>query len=300
MEGSMPRALRRSAAGSGDRELSSVPANPSQVSSIPLAQIDSLSGDPNFMTSLARGLAVVQAFSSRKRQMTMSQLSSRTGFSRAAVRRCLYTLMKLGFAGTDDSHHFYLCPRILSLGHSYISSMPLSSLVQPVLKQMSHQLLESCSIATLDGVEVIFVARTRARATRTMSIDIRVGSRLPAFCTAMGRVLLANLPAKEQKSCIAQVQFSHYTDRTVRNAVKLREILRLVRREGFCMLDQELEVGVRAMAVPIHHPAGGVAAALNVAALAQRVSVEEMQKRFLERLRDTAQELSRLIEMSSV
>ena len=296
----MPRALRRSAAGSGDRELSSVPANPSQVSSIPLAQIDSLSGDPNFMTSLARGLAVVQAFSSRKRQMTMSQLSSRTGFSRAAVRRCLYTLMKLGFAGTDDSHHFYLCPRILSLGHSYISSMPLSSLVQPVLKQMSHQLLESCSIATLDGVEVIFVARTRARATRTMSIDIRVGSRLPAFCTAMGRVLLANLPAEEQKSCIAHVQFSHYTDRTVRNAVKLREILRLVRREGFCMLDQELEVGVRAMAVPIHHPAGGVAAALNVAALAQRVSGEEMQKRFLERLRDTAQELSRLIEMSSV
>ena len=296
----MPRALRRSAAGSGDRELSSVPANPSQVSSIALAQIDFLSGDPNFMTSLARGLAVVQAFSSRKRQMTMSQLSSRTGFSRAAVRRCLYTLMKLGFAGTDDSHHFYLCPRILSLGHSYISSMPLSSAVQPVLKQMSHQLLESCSIATLDGVEVIFVARTRARATRTMSIDIRVGSRLPAFCTAMGRVLLANLPAEEQKSCIAHVQFSHYTDRTVRNAVKLREILRLVRREGFCMLDQELEVGVRAMAVPIHHPAGGVAAALNVAALAQRVSVEEMQKRFLERLRDTAQELSRLIEMSSV
>jgi IclR family pca regulon transcriptional regulator len=300
MEGSMPRALRRSAAGSGDRELSSVPANPSQVSSIALAQIDFLSGDPNFMTSLARGLAVVQAFSSRKRQMTMSQLSSRTGFSRAAVRRCLYTLMKLGFAGTDDSHHFYLCPRILSLGHSYISSMPLSSAVQPVLKQMSHQLLESCSIATLDGVEVIFVARTRARATRTMSIDIRVGSRLPAFCTAMGRVLLANLPAEEQKSCIAHVQFSHYTDRTVRNAVRLREILRLVRREGFCMLDQELEVGVRAMAVPIHHPAGGVAAALNVAALAQRVSGEEMQKRFLERLRDTAQELSRLIEMSSV
>jgi IclR family pca regulon transcriptional regulator len=228
----------------------------------------------------------------------MSQLSLKTGFPRAAVRRCLYTLMKLGFAGTDDSHHFYLCPRILSLGHSYISSMPLSSAAQPVLEQMSHQLLESCSIATLDGVEIIYVAR--ARATRIMSIDIRVGSRLPAFCTSMGRVLLASLPPEEQKSCIARIQFSHYTDRTVRSAVKLRQILRLVRRKGFCILDQELEVGVRAMAVPIYGPSGGVAAALNIAALAQRVSVEKMQKRFLKRLLDAAQELSLLIETRAV
>jgi IclR family pca regulon transcriptional regulator len=293
----MPRASSRSTTVSVDRD-SSAPATPPQASSIPLTQIDALSGDSNFMTSFARGLAVVQAFSGRKRPMTISQLSLRTGFSRAAVRRCLYTLVKLGFAGTADSHHFYLCPRILSLGYPYISSMPLSVAAQPVLGQMSDQSLESCWIGKLEGQNVVCVAH--ANATRLMTVDVRVGGRYPAFCTSMGRVLLANLPQEEEEARIARLEFTRYTDRTVCSPAKFRQVLRLVRRDGFAIVDQELEVGVWALAVPIHRSSGRVLEALGIAALAQRVSTKEMVMRLLPRLQDGARELSLLIEMNAV
>jgi IclR family pca regulon transcriptional regulator len=259
----------------------------------PSAQIDALSGDPNFMTSLARGLAVIQAFSDKKRQLTISQLSVKTALSRAAVRRCLYTLMKLGYAGSDDSRHYFLRPRVLSLGHSYITSMPLSAAAQPVLEHVSHQLHESCSIAILDGLEIIYVAR--ASVTRIMSIDLGVGSRLPAFCTSMGRVLLAHLPPEELELCLARIEYTTHTERTVRTADKLRQVLRLVRRNGYSIVDQELELGLRSMAVPIQSPTGKVVAALNVGAHAQRVSVQEMQNRFLPHVQAAAQELSMLL-----
>ncbi len=152
------------------------------------AKLDQFSGDPNFMASLARGLLVIQAFSQQSLHLSISQLSKRTGLSRASVRRCLHTLSKLGFAGTDDGRNFYLRPRILALGHSYLSSMPLASAAQPVLEHLSHILHESCSIALLDGVDIIYVAR--ANVTRIMAIDLGVGTRLPAFCTSIGRVLL--------------------------------------------------------------------------------------------------------------
>lgn len=259
----------------------------------PSAQIDALSGDPNFMTSLARGLAVIQAFSDKKRQLTISQLSVKTALSRAAVRRCLYTLMKLGYAGSDDSRHYFLRPRVLSLGHSYITSMPLSAAAQPVLEHVSHQLHESCSIAILDGLEIIYVAR--ASVTRIMSIDLGVGSRLPAFCTSMGRVLLAHLPPEELELCLARIEYTTHTEKTVRTADKLRQVLRLVRRNGYSIVDQELELGLRSMAVPIQSPTGKVVAALNVGAHAQRVSVQEMQNRFLPHVQAAAQELSMLL-----
>jgi IclR family transcriptional regulator, pca regulon regulatory protein len=259
----------------------------------PAAQVDALTGDPNFMTSLARGLAVIQAFSERDRRQTISQLSVKTGLSRAAVRRCVYTLVKLGFAGTDDGRHFHLRPRVLTLGHAYISSMPLASAAQPVLEHLSHLLHESSSIATLDGLEIIYVAR--ASATRIMSIDLGVGSRLPAFCTSMGRVLLANLPPEELESCLARIEYTPHTDRTVTNAEKLRQVLRSVQRNEYAIVDQELELGLRSMAVPIRNPMGKVVAALNVGAHAQRVSIQELQNRFLPHLQAAAQEFSMLL-----
>jgi IclR family pca regulon transcriptional regulator len=253
------------------------------------AQIDGYSGDPNFMTSLARGLAVIQAFSQRQRELTVSQISAKTELSRAAVRRCLYTLAKLGFAATDDSRHFHLRPRVLALGHSYISSMPLAAMAQPVLENVSHILHESCSIATLDRTDIVYIAR--ANVTRIMSIDLVVGSRLPAFCTSMGRVLMAALPADKLDEFLVRVEFKRFTDRTVANAEKLRQILRLVQRNGYSIVDQELESGLRSMAVPIHDSAGRVVAALNVGAHAQRVSIQDLQVRFLPHLKAAAQEL---------
>jgi len=257
------------------------------------AQIDAHGGDPNFMTSLARGLAVIQAFSQRQRELTVSQISVKTGFSRAAVRRCLYTLGKLGFAASDDSRHFYLRPRVLALGHSYISSMPLAAMAQPILENVSHILHESCSIATLDRTEIIYIAR--ANVTRIMSIDLGVGSRLPAFCTSMGRVLMAELSAEKLDDFLARVEFKRYTERTLVNAEKLRQVLRLVQRNGYCIVDQELESGLRSLAVPIRDSAGRVVAALNVGAHAQRVSIQNLQLRFLPQLKGAAQELSLIV-----
>jgi IclR family pca regulon transcriptional regulator len=257
-------------------------------------QVAQCSGDPNFMTSLARGLAVIQAFSQRQRELTVSQISAKTGFSRAAVRRCLYTLAKLGFAASDDSRHFHLRPRVLALGHSYISSMPLASMAQPILENVSHILHESCSIATLDRTDIVYIAR--ANVTRIMSIDLVVGSRLPAFCTSMGRILMADLPAQKLDEFLARTEFKRYTERTVANAEKLRQILRLVQRNGYCIVDQELESGLRSMAVPIRDSAGRVVAALNVGAHAQRVSIQDLQVRFLPHLNAAAQELSVVVK----
>ena len=261
---------------------------------MPSAQIDAFEGDPNFMTSLARGLSVIQAFSQRRLPLTISQISNKTGFSRAAVRRCLYTLKQLGFAGSEDGRHFFLRPRILALGHSYISSMPLATTAQPVLEHISHHLHESCSIATLDGLEIVYIAR--ANMTRIMSIDLGVGSRLPAFCTSMGRVLLANLSPEELENYMSRVQFTPYTERTVSNTQKLRQALRIVQRTGYSIVDQELEHGLRSMAVPVQNPNGKVAAALNIGAHAQRVSIQTMQNVFLPQLRAGAQELGMLLK----
>jgi IclR family pca regulon transcriptional regulator len=263
------------------------------ASSAPSVLANSFTGDPNFMMSLARGLTVIQAFSQKKRQLTISQLSTKTGLSRAAVRRCLYTLAKLGFAGSDDGRHFYLGPRILALGYSYIASMPLATAAQPVLERMSHELHESCSISTLDRCDIIYVAR--ANVTRIMSIDLGVGSRLPAFCTSMGRVLLASLPAESVESYLNQTELKPFTERTITSVEKLRQVLRLVSRNGYSIVDQELELGLRSLAVPIQNPAGKIVAALNVGTHAQRVTIQDLQNRFLPRLRTAAQELSMLL-----
>jgi IclR family pca regulon transcriptional regulator len=273
-----------------NKKASPVPAAPPKQA----RDVEAFPGDPNFMTSLARGLAVIQAFSQRRHHLTISQVSTATGLSRAAVRRCLYTLAKLGFAGSDDNRHFFLRPRILALGHSYISSMPLATAAQPVLEHISHLLHESCSIATLDGVEIVYIAR--ANVTRIMSIDLGVGSRLPAFCTSMGRAILANLPQEELESVLTRVEFKRYTERTIVSPAKLTQVLRQIRREGYSIIDQELEHGLRSMAVPIQNPSGKVVAALNIGAHAQRVSIQEMQTKFLPHLRAAAQELCLLLK----
>ena len=259
----------------------------------PLASLDEFHGDPNFMMSLARGLLVIQAFSERRLQLSISQLSRRTALSRASVRRCLHTLSKLGFAGTDDGRSFYLRPRVLALGHSYLSSMPLATAAQPILEHLSQILHESCSIALLDGTEIVYVAR--AHVTRIMAIDLGVGTRLPAFCTSMGRVLLANLPANELESVLPKIEFKRFTDRTVTSVEKLRQVLAAVKREGHAIIDQELELGLRSMAVPVRNPAGRVVAAINVGAHGQRVSIQDMRTRFLPYLHAAAQELCLLL-----
>jgi IclR family pca regulon transcriptional regulator len=269
---------------------SSVPlAPPAAPKPTPASSLDIFTGDPNFMTSLARGLIVIQAFTQQSPQMTISQLSVKTGLSRAAVRRCLYTLTKLGFAGAEDGSRYSLRPRMLTLSHTYTTSNTLSAAAQPILERMSAALRESFSVATLDGEDIVYIARTQVN--RVMAVDLHIGSRLPAYCTSMGRVLLAYLPSEQLEQYLARVTLTPHTTRTVNSIEKLRLILRNVRRNGYALVDQELEVGLRSLAVPVYSPSGRVVATINLSGNAPRLSVLEMQSRFLTPLRNAANEL---------
>jgi len=253
------------------------------------ASLDQFAGDPNFMTSLARGLLVIQSFSPQTPQMTISQLAAKTGLSRAAVRRCLYTLTKLGFAGIEDGSRYTLRPRMLALANSYSASNSLSTAAQPILERMSAVLRESFSVATLDGDDIVYIARSSV--SRVMSDDLHIGSRLPAYCTSMGRVLLAYLPGDQLEQYLARVTLTPFTARTVTGIEKLRLALRNVRRHGYALVDQEYEVGLRSLAVPVYAPTGRVVATINLSGSAPRMPVYEMQTRFLPHLRNAATEL---------
>jgi IclR family pca regulon transcriptional regulator len=256
----------------------------------PSAALEVYTGDPNFMASLARGLLVIQAFTPQTPQMTISQISVRTGLSRAAVRRCLYTLSKLGFAGAEDGQRYSLRPKMLTLANTYTATSTLASAAQPILERMSAALGESFSVATLDGEDIVYIARTTV--TRVMSVDLHIGSRLPAFCTSMGRVLLAYLPQDQLEQYLQRATFTQYTPRTMTSPDKLRLALRNVRRNGYALCDQELEIGLRSLAVPVYAPNGRVVATVNLSGNAPRMPMLDMQTRFLPHLRAAAGELS--------
>nr|WP_229445269.1 IclR family transcriptional regulator C-terminal domain-containing protein [Massilia sp. Leaf139] len=244
------------------------------------------------MTSLARGLAVVQAFSDSRKPQTIAQISQKTGIPRAAVRRCLYTLQQLGYVDAE-LNNFSLRPKVLTLGYSYLSSTPLTVSSQPYLNAISQQLGESCSLAVFEDGEVLYVARSAA--SRVMSVALNTGSRLPAYCTSLGRVMLAHLAPAELDAYFAKARLKAMTDKTVTSQKRLRETLLQVRRDGYAINDEELELGLRSIAVPVRGASGQVLAALNVGAQAGRVSAERMRAEFLPVLQRGAQELAVLL-----
>jgi IclR family transcriptional regulator, pca regulon regulatory protein len=260
----------------------------------PALEIQGYAGDPNFMASLARGLAVIRAFTQQRRHLTIAQLSQRTAIPRAAVRRCLYTLSMLGYVGTEDGRTYALRPRILALGHAYLSSTPLVYAVQPLLDQITSLLHESSSLAVLEGDEILYIARS-STTTRLMSIDLGIGSRLPAYCTSMGRVLLAGLAAADLDLYLSRVKLVKLTNRTVSTADELKVVLNAVRRDGYAVVDQELEIGLRSIAVPVSDRDGRSVAAINIGTQSSRVSVAEMESKFLPPLRAAAHELGLLL-----
>lgn len=254
-------------------------------------EIDALT-DPSFMTSLARGLAVLRAFSDSRRALTIAQISQKTGIPRAAVRRCLHTLKQLGYAEAE-MNNFSLRPKVLTLGYSYLSSTPLAVSSQPYLNNVSQALHESCSLAVLDEGEVLYIARSAT--SRVMSVALNAGSRLPAYCTSLGRVMLAHLEPAELDAYFAKTPLRAMTERTVVSQKKLRQILATVRQNGYAINDEELELGLRSIAVPVRGASGKVLAALNVGAQASRVSTAQMEQEFLPVLQRGAQELSVLL-----
>jgi IclR family transcriptional regulator, pca regulon regulatory protein len=242
----------------------------------------------DFVQSLDRGLAVIRAFSAESQQLTLSEVARATGLSRASARRFLLTLETLGYLGTDG-RYFYLRPRVLELGHAYLSSFSVASIAQAHLEKLAESLGESCSASVLDGGNVIYTSR--AATNRIMSVNLAVGQRLPAYVTSMGRVLLAYSTPEELDEYFRLYERPKLTPRTVTDEKELRRILDTVRRQGWAIIDQELELGVRSVAVPVRDASGRVLAATNVSAHASRVSLDELESKFLPRLMRTVKDI---------
>ncbi|MDI2099298.1 IclR family transcriptional regulator domain-containing protein [Ruicaihuangia caeni] len=224
-----------------------------------------------FVQSLARGLAVIRAFDAEHPRRSLSDIARATGLTRATARRFLLTLEELGYV-RSDGRDYSLTPRVLELGFSYLSSLTLPEVAQPHLERLSRTLDESTSASVLDGSEIVYIARVPTR--RIMSVSITIGTRFPAFTTSMGRVLLAGLAPSELDRMLALWQPSGFTAATITEPAALRSEIARVREQGWAMVDQELDFGLRSFAAPIHQD-GRVVAAINVSTAAGRRSAEE-------------------------
>lgn len=248
--------------------------------------------DTDFIGGFAKGLKVIEAFGEETPRLTISDVAKTTGLDRATARRCLLTLAQLGYAEYDGKF-FMLLPKILRLGHSYLLATPLPTIIQPHLDRLSEQVGESASASVLDGTEIIYIAR--ATQMRVMSINLTAGSRLPAYCASMGRVLLAALDERDARAIL---QGSHLVQKTPKTCVDpdhLMEELARVRAQGYAVNDQELELGLRSIAVPIFNHRGKVVAALNVGAPVAHVEVADLINRILPAMRETQNVLSALL-----
>jgi IclR family pca regulon transcriptional regulator len=236
---------------------------------------DRVDRGPDFVQSLERGLAVIRAFDKDHPQLTLSEVAAITGVTRAAARRFLLTLVRLGYVRADG-RFFSLSPRVLELGYAYLSSLSLPQVAHPHLEALVAEVNESSSVSVLDGPDVVYVARVPT--SRIMTVAISVGTRFPAYATSMGRVLLANLPDDDLEAYLDKVQLDRLTNRTVTARSALKAELSRVRAQGWALVDQELEEGLRAVAAPIRDRAGRVVAAINVSAHASRTSLESMRR----------------------
>jgi IclR family pca regulon transcriptional regulator len=247
---------------------------------------------PQSLQSLERGIAVIQVFSRERPALTLSEVARLTGITRATARRILLTLEEVGHV-RSDGRLFSLTPRVLTLGWAYLSSLNLWETAQPVMEELAQRTNESCSAATLDLPDIVYVARVPTR--RIMTISLGVGSRLPACCTGMGRVLLADLPGDELDAFLAEAELERFTERTITDRARLREVIENVRENGWALMDQELELGLRSVAAPLR--AGGhTIAALNVAVAAPRVALDELRGAILPELLSAAERISAALE----
>ncbi len=244
--------------------------------------------DSDFVQSLDRGLAVIKAFGPDRERLSLSEVARATGLTRAAARRFLLTLVKLGYV-RSDGREFSLRPRVLELGYAYLSGLALPEIAAPHLEELVAKLRESSSISVLDGHHIVYVARVPTK--RIMTVAISVGTRFPAFATSMGRVLLAALPEADLDRYLAEATFESLTANTVTDPVRLKAIMGEVAEQGYAIVDQELEEGLRAIAAPIRGSGDAVTAAINVSAHASRVSLEAMRTDLLPAMLETARQI---------
>ena len=294
----LPQGAPRPAAASSDaraeHEATHVPAPVlADFDVLQASTIARFADDPDFVTALARGLAVLLELSDKKRRMSIAQVSHRTGIPRAAVRRSLHTLVNLGFVAVDDARRFFLRPRVLSFSHAYLSASPLAVAAQPILDRLGETLREACSLAILDGDEITYLARSAS--SRIMSPSLNVGRRLPAFCTSIGHVLLAQLPEDELDAYMARARFLPYTEFTVTSPERFRDLLRRAHDVGYAYTSQQIEKRLCTMAVPVRDREGHYVAGINVILQGRVIGESDLADMFYRPLREAALELGSLL-----
>ena len=235
--------------------------------------------------ALERGIAVLKAFDRNAPALTISEIAATTGLDRAAARRYLLTLQDLGYVGAND-RCFFLRPRVLELGYGYLSTLGLPQLAQPHLARLASTIRESCAITVLDEPEIVYVAV--ANTDRSFSIRLTVGNRLPAYCTAMGRVLLASREPTQARSILSATPRPRHTSRTIQDLDRLAAIVEDIRSHGWAIGDEELEEGVHSVAVPVHDASGNVIAAASASTPTARVTTATLRNSLLDQLQDTA------------
>jgi IclR family transcriptional regulator, pca regulon regulatory protein len=249
-------------------------------------------GETDIVSGFARGLKVIEAFGETHPRLAIADVARITGLDRATARRCLLTLAELGYADYDGKF-FTLTPKILRLGHAYLSATPLPALIQPHLDDLSDRAGQSASASVLDGTDIVYIARASQR--RVMSINLSPGSRLPAYCASMGRVLLAALSDSEALAILSKTELKANTPNTKTEPAVLMEEFRRIRVDGFAIIDQELEIGLCSIAVPVTNARGQTVAAINIGTPAALIPASEMAGRYLPLLRNAQQILRQVL-----
>jgi len=270
------------------------PTDPVVPGSHPVAHSEEpdAAANNNYIAALARGLSVMRSFAGQRDQLTMAEIAKLVGLPRATVRRCLITLNALGYIDTTGKY-FRLTPQVLSLSQAYYSSNPLPRVAQPYIEHVSEIVGESCSVSVLTGDEVIYIARSTRK--RAASVHRDVGQNLPAYCTSMGRVLLANLEEDALDAYFKRVTLKRFTHETLIDETGLRAVLEQVRRREFCLIDGELEHDLRAIAVPVRNSVGKVIAAAHISTEASRTAKDVIRNEFLPVLRKAVSQMRPLL-----
>lgn len=242
----------------------------------------------DYIQSLDKGLAIVRAFGPDTPTLTLSEAATVTGMTKAAARRFLLTLTHLGYLGSDKKK-YWLRPKILELGERYLTSQPWWSAAQPVIEDAARKMGESCSLCILDGTEIVYVCRVAV--SRFLSTNISIGSRLPAYATALGRILLAQIPPDELPKAVSKISLKKLTAKTITDKKKFMQVVNKARDDGYALVDQELEVGLTGLAVPILSSSEAFAA-LGVSVHPERVPKKEMLDRLLPILKESARRIN--------
>lgn len=248
--------------------------------------------DRDIMGGLAKGLAVIETFTADRPRQSIAEVSAASGLDRATARRCLLTLAHQGYADYDGKF-FTLTPRVLRLGTACLATMPLPQIIQPMLDALSARIGQSSSASILDGDEIVYVARAAER--RIMSIALMPGSRLPAFCTSMGRVMLAALPEAELRALLTCAPLPARTAKTLIDPEAVTQEILKVRAQGYAIIDEEVEIGLRSIAVPVFNARGLVVAALNIGLPAHDNPRDQIVDRYLAALLSVQSELRKVL-----